>query len=218
MNNTYKTLISALVFSSSNAVMANNDPIDISPLMAEYVATNPGLEVIVPVWVNVDHDGNGSKDGFDFHFDVYKLGTKTLLFATTVKYLPYSIVTTCNATGYDRKNVDFKRIGNNIAMMTTIRTYCTGVGTSSTNNNTGHIYAANVSVAGNVPWVKSFTGILEGFGILPDKNGNGVDELTVARKTGFNDYNHSNFNDSLYVFDGLTGTSLVTPQAYAVEQ
>lgn len=218
MNNTYKTLISALVLSSSTAVMANNDPIDISPLMGEYVAANPGLEAIVPVWVNVDHDGNGSKDGFDFHFDVYKLGTKTLLFATTVKYLPYTIITTCDASIYDRKNVDFKRIGSNITMMTTIRNYCAGVGNGSANNNTGHIYAANVSAAGKVPWVKSFTGILEGFGILPDKNGNGVDELTVARKTGFNDYLNSSFSDSLYVFDGLTGASLVTPQAYAVEQ
>jgi hypothetical protein len=150
MNNTYKALVSALLLSSSTAVMANDYPIDISPLMAEYVATNPGLEAIVPVWVNVDHDGNGSKDGFNFHFDVYKLGTKTLLFATPVQYLPYSIVTTCNATvygyGYDGRDVEFKRIGNNIAMMTTIRSYCTDVGTSSANNNTGHIYAANVSL------------------------------------------------------------------------
>lgn len=216
-NKTYKTLAVAGLILSASTVMANSDPIDVSPLIGEYVATNPGLEAIIPNWLHVDHDGDGAKDGYDFHFDVYKLGTKTKLFATAVKYLPYT-VSACaapNVSEYWGKDFEFKRIGANVILSTSIDTYCGNLMTGAGGNKyTTYIYAVNVSSVGKTPWVKSFSGNLVGTGILPDTNSNGTGELSVEIKTGA----FTNNNGSFFVYDGLTGVALATPQAYAIER
>ena len=119
MNCIHKISVITALFISSGVVIADYRPTDFSALNGEYVASNPGLETVVPSWTRVDNDSNGIKDGYDFHFDVYKLGTKTKLFSTPDKYLAYAIPA-CTGTQYlvDSEDVRFLRIGNNIKAST----------------------------------------------------------------------------------------------------
>jgi len=218
MNKIFKTLaVTALTFSTNSAVMANNDPIDFSALTGEYVSTNPGLEIAVPSWTRVDNNSDGKIDGYDFHFDVYKLGTKTQLFSTPVQYLPY-FLSACTRFYPNGKNIDFKRISSNVVLSASLTTGC-----GSKEKLIGHVYAVNISAAGKTPWVKSFSGRLLGTGILPDKNGNGIGELSVILETGVpNEDEYSEdpiYSDNIiYVYDGETGASLATPQKYAIQR
>lgn len=116
MNNNYKTLVSTLMLGASSVAMANDDLIDFSALTGEYVASNPGLEAIVPSWTRVDNDSNGTQDGYNFHFDVYQLGTKTNLFSTPNKYLAVGIPACIGQSSADTQDFDFKRIGKNIIL------------------------------------------------------------------------------------------------------
>lgn len=52
---------------------------------------------------------------------------------------------------------------------------------------------------------------------MPDKNGNGTDELSVVIETGTSQTN-DNSDSTLYIYDGETGAQLATPQKYAIER
>ncbi|WP_394754771.1 hypothetical protein [Crenothrix sp.] len=178
--------------------LANNDPLNASALIADYVPGNPGLEIAIPTSKKV-----GNKTSFNF--DVFKLGTKIKLFSTTTRLLPG-----CNFSGPD---YSYTRIGNNIVM--TLSGYCPATGPSSSEVYGIHVYGVDVSTAAKTPWVKSYSGELIGTGIVPDKNKNGVDEVSVIVGTevsgGGNDY-------SVYVYDAKTGATVATMQKYAVER
>ena len=198
-----------LALCTSTAVMANDDLTNVSALTGEYVASNPGLETVVPSWTRVDHTGDGIKDGYDFHFDVYRIGTKTKLFSTPARYLAVKLgCETQDLIGGD--SYDFKRIGNNIVLSVHYEGYCSSGGY----NHTSHVYTVNISTAGQTPWVKSFSGQLIGTGIVPDKNGNGTDELSVIIETSTS----SKIYNTLYIYDGETGVSAAPLQKYTTEQ
>jgi hypothetical protein len=178
---------------STTEVLANNDPLNVSALTGDYVPGNPGLEIVIPSLKKVDNKS------LNFHFDVFKLGTKIKLFSTAPR-----VFSTC---GFSKPDYSYTPIGNNI--VTTINGYCPGSGLYSS-----HVYGVDVSAA-KTPWTKSFSGQLIGTGIVGDKNKNGVDEVSVIVGTevggGGSDY-------SVYVYDAKTGAAVATTQKYAVER
>lgn len=187
---------------------ARGDQINLGAVSGDYVTSNPGFESVIPYWKLFDSNGDGSPDGYKFHFDVYKIGTSTKLFATPEVFFAITCPTGQKLTDQD-KSVDFKRIDFNIVMSVKQLGYCSG----GKELNLGYLYAVNLSVAGKKPWSKNFTNPIEGSGILPDMNGNGVGELQAA--TSAKDAS-GNTNANVYIYDGETGTSLITPKTYPV--
>lgn len=67
--------------------VANADSyINLSSLVGDFSAANPGMETAVPNIKNYDANLDGYPESYGFRFDVYATGTKNLLYSTAWRY------------------------------------------------------------------------------------------------------------------------------------
>ena len=217
---TDKTLFSFLLFAlfvnlAEAGSLDNASPIDLAALTGDYVASNPGFETVVPSWNKFDSDGNGVPDGDKFHFDVYRTGTVTKLFSTLDVFFPECPTIRINHHHYQEKNADFKRIGNIVILTAKLRGDCSAF---PDNFKEGYLYAVDVSASSNTPWSKFINQRLDGSGVIPDRNGNGVAEVFVMTSTETTDTaGFESSNATVNIFDGKTGAAIVVPRVYPMQ-
>lgn len=191
-----------------NAAGSTDAPRNLAPLFGEFVATNPGLEVAVPLFNFTDTVAPiGYPESFSISYKVYSLGTYTLLYTTPSKgFLTPAIPAGCtdpNTFNLDW-NVLFTRRGaqlNSVALPVADGTRIhlgvnmefecyDGVAQSWTRMDRALVYSANLSgvaETGNpvASWSKTFVDqdILGLNGI--DTDGNLVtDKLTITTVSG----------------------------------
>jgi hypothetical protein len=219
------TLITTALFATQiNA--RNSDPMNLAPLSGDYVIGNPGFETAIPVWTRIDTDGDGLPESDKFRIDVYKVGTTTKLFSTPEKTFTFSPISNCKGTPHPSyfkfsKHSDYRRISNTLVVSVTADWGCDAINGGGYDGSIGYIYAVDLSAPTKTPWTKTYTKRLEGIGVLPDANSNGVGELFVmiSQETPYiGDLNRDNVTVTTYIYDGLTGTSLTTPKSYALQQ
>lgn len=213
------------VFSTAPAKARDNDFINTAALTGEYVASNPGLEILMPYWQPFNSNTNPFNtrlfDGEKTHFDVYALTTGTKLFSTPDYFFKMYLVGVAiqdpSLSDYD-KSVDFKRLGNTVVMA--VKSTYKRIGTTDYMNDNAYLYAADVSKAGNTPWVKVFAtdSSLKGTAIVPDMNANGTEELAVTLFTyQFVERHLPTASATVYIYDGKTGAALIKPNSYSIQ-
>ncbi len=192
----------SVVFSPLVCGESSGDLVNVTPLVGDYVANNPGLETVIPHDSHIDSNHDGYIEGYTLSLDIYKTGTDTKLFST-----PPKSITVCPGGSYSSgRDTTVKRLGN------TLVGFSSGYGScinSSYKPPSGHIYAINLSAAGKQPWVKTVNNTFDGNGIVSDMNGNGTGELLVT-SANFDTLNQATytFDRKVDIFDGDTGNTL----------
>jgi len=202
---------------SPAASAASGDLKNLTPLVGDYVASNPGFETAIPNDTNIDNNHDGILEGYALSFDVYKTGTNTKLFST-----PPVSVTVCasgmsgngsGSGGSPYHTTTVKRIGNTL---TGFYSFSTGCLDSTESSPSSAFWGFNLSTAGKQPWVKPITFLpmsisglygsdgFDGYGITSDMNNNGIGEWLVTGGAIL----HDPKSRTMAILDGETGSTL----------
>ncbi len=199
-------ILSIAIVSNLPSSYATEDQTDTAALVADYVSASAGLESVVPVFKQVDHNADGKLDGWNFHFEIYKFGTLTKLFSTPNVYFgaPACSMNPVYLFSEVSQQPVFRKIGSRVILSNNI--HLNGDCFNS------YLYGVDISAAGKTPWSKAFAGGIYGTAILADLNANGISELSV---TVLKDAATST-DATYYVYDGSTGAIISKAQTYAV--
>lgn len=209
----FSKLVLLTAWATASVAWADLQIIDSSPVMADYVASNPGLETVLPFIKRVDSNGDKEIDQVQISFNVYKAGTTTKLFSTSVKTYPALKSPCVNPIWEDGdRTLEFKRLGDAWALISTQAVYCQeAFGSNEQSVYSTYVYAADVTASGKTVWSKLIGQEIDAAGVLADMNDNGFDELNVLTSNGKGLI-------TVYVYDGKTGASLVKPASYTVDK
>jgi hypothetical protein len=198
---------------------AEGDFLELSSLAREVVAASPGVETIIPYFIERDTTADGYPDRLYFRFRVYAGGTTTLLHSSVSKS---EVVAAPPCDTPQTKDFDFPpkflgEIGSTRAHVAiSMSMGCSEQGTGDWKESfRTFVYSADLSSAAGTVWTYTLTREVLSFDLV-DVTGDGINEIMLTTTYPVDPLNDAaGENITVRTMNATTG-ALVSEKGYAV--